>query len=355
MGGIHRIGSAVLAVVLLSTGCSGDNGEAAADAGRSDAAADAATTDGAPDAEVTDGVVPDGLSGDGDTPCAPGYKGDSTWTYELTAEADAPYCVLGAGTTLWERLQNKAELRFVPGRYKLPDAEGDFTLTLPLCLTRPGEFSKITDAGSLSVTFTDWGGSRHKQFAYRQPLSLNGTSWTLESNWSVFQQTGQPNPQLIIDDQLVRGTNPDSESRYALCPNGVCDDRWAIYPCGENDTARSTTVTFARGTATFHASLVEGLFGAGGTVAGLWRAQGTLDGTSFGQTDYYKLAHQPDHHNIHGGFLVRFDQPIGGACGLEVHAPSTDGSFIYDQLEGWTIDCDGNQLQALDGLAVQSI
>jgi hypothetical protein len=98
--------------------------------------------------------------------------------------------------------------------------------------------------------------------------------------------------------------------------------------------------------------MVMNLGGGGHTAAALWRAEGVLDGTPFSQTDYYKLAHQPDHHNHNGGFLVLFDQPIGEACGLQVHVPSTDGSFFYDQVEGWTIDCDGNQLQALAGLDV---
>jgi len=331
--------AAVCSIALLLVACSSDTDQAPNDGRPNDGTADAGTLDS--------GSLPDG-----DAFCAgaPAYKGDTAWSYGATVEQSAHYCVLNAGATLWDRLQQKAELRFVPGRYPLPDEQGDFTLTLPLCLMRGEPTANAAGDGSLTVVFEAFLGDTMKTLTYRQPLRLDDQPLTLECSWRVHQTTGRPNPQLILDDALFHGNGPDTAARYTLCAAQGCQRPSELFRCGPTDL-RTTSVTFDRGSATFSVSVIEGIPGPS-VPAGLWQAEGTLDGTAFTQTDYYQLAHHPDHHNRNGGFIVRFDQSIGTACGLEIHVPSTDGSILYEQLEGWTIDCSGNQLEALDGLAV---
>jgi len=45
-------------------------------------------------------------------------------------------------------------------------------------------------------------------------------------------------------------------------------------------------------------------------------ATGTLDGTTFIQTDYWKLVYLPAHHHFVRNFAVLFEGASSGACGL---------------------------------------
>jgi hypothetical protein len=78
---------------------------------------------------------------------------------------------------------------------------------------------------------------------------------------------------------------------------------------------------------------------AGGLPALFERAEGELDGVSFVQTDYWKLAFTGGvQHYLNRHFLVLLDQPVGEICGLK--AENLD-VWISDPPSRLTIvDCD---------------
>jgi hypothetical protein len=72
--------------------------------------------------------------------------------------------------------------------------------------------------------------------------------------------------------------------------------------------------------------------------------RGELDGTAFDQLDYWKLVYSaPHHHFSNRAFVVLFDQPISGACGLRVESlDAFDGTLPEVSLAG----CDLQPLSA---------
>ena len=77
------------------------------------------------------------------------------------------------------------------------------------------------------------------------------------------------------------------------------------------------------------------------------RAEGTLDGQDFVQTDYFKLLYNPTHHHSSQAFAVLFDEPIGEACGLKVHNHT---NYTAHPWQVATIDCEVNELESREVL-----
>jgi len=78
--------------------------------------------------------------------------------------------------------------------------------------------------------------------------------------------------------------------------------------------------------------------------AALQDVQGELDGTSFSIDDYWQLHLSYGHHAFTRTVMIFFDQPIGDACGLYLSEVAEGG---YDDAEYYTVDCDGQQIDAL--------
>jgi len=77
-------------------------------------------------------------------------------------------------------------------------------------------------------------------------------------------------------------------------------------------------------------------------------ATGSWGGQAFSQLDYFKLIYVPFHHHFQRNFIVLFDAPIGGACGLRV---SNLDPFDLPAGEAATVDCD---LQDIAKVAIES-
>ena len=76
------------------------------------------------------------------------------------------------------------------------------------------------------------------------------------------------------------------------------------------------------------------------------RAVGTFAGISFDQQDYFHLVYRPEHHHFVRHFAVLFDEPIQGACGLEV-SNVEPWYGTSDSAVAYTVDCDLNRIEEL--------
>jgi hypothetical protein len=77
-------------------------------------------------------------------------------------------------------------------------------------------------------------------------------------------------------------------------------------------------------------------------------ATGTWQGQAFEQLDYFKLIYVPFHHHFTRSFIVLFDEPIGGACGLRL---SDLDPFDLEAGTAATVNCD---LKDIDGVEITS-
>lgn len=78
-----------------------------------------------------------------------------------------------------------------------------------------------------------------------------------------------------------------------------------------------------------------------GGIAAFLEASGTLGATPFDQTSHWKLAFSAGHHLMTQHFAVLFDEPIDGACGLQV---LDDGAALPAVA---TIECDLSVIASL--------
>lgn len=279
---------------------------------------------------------------------------------EATTSGDVPlivgdgalYCAIGVGEDLADELAAHVQVRVVPGVYALPSGDGTVDYMLPVCLRGADEDVASTMAGTGTLTTTT------SDFPYTgwwldgQPLTFAGDPWTFGFSLTAFPQEGAM-PPVVLDERLRHGDYPDTEAFVWVCRGDCATDQRYVWPCGvrEPQEAPTLTVTFDRGWLSVWVEVVES-FGPA-VPAVFYRAEGELDGVGFSQADYWDLAHLPDHHNRGGGFLVRFDAPIGGACGLLAEVPSDDGSFRFERLRAATVDCAGAVVEELAGVGVE--
>jgi hypothetical protein len=263
---------------------------------------------------------------------------------------EALFCVVNQGWTVQEAMGNKAQVRWIPDVYPLPDANGTYAVMLPACIRIPGgEESRHDSTGSLTVT-TSSNGVRSIQYDFTQPMRMGTRQWDIGMNAQLYFPGDKP-PQLVISNQLTwYESGTEITVWYNLGVEGF-DRPWRAFPCDPaNYTARVTAASFDRGSLTVEAHIYWEVPSGGQAPAILRRGHGELDGVPFGQRDYDRLSHLPAHHNWGGSFLVMFDQPIGSACGIQLDVPSVDGGGPL--LGAWTVDCHLAPIEELTGLEV---
>jgi hypothetical protein len=154
--------------------------------------------------------------------------------------------------------------------------------------------------------------------------------------------SGKPFVPLAID-----GSSPDflggRDYVISLCPSATCMGTWNqvnFYSCtATTDSLNRHTISFAGGQMVL--DVMIGMAGAGTGPSAFVKASGTLDGTAFQQTDYWKLVYRPEHHHFRRNFAVLFDAPIGGACGVKVENVK-DAQLVQMH----TINCDLSNIEA---------
>ena len=293
----------------------------------------------------TDGAMP------ADCPPASDFVGDSTWPYVFRVEPSAVYCGLVTEEPLRLAPSKAQRIRLSPGTYRLPETPGTYTMRLPFCAeTALDRDFVLGPASPLTLDRLPLGDDAFWLYKLEQSFTLGGRARVLDVGIDVLYITSQGRPpDLVLDDRRDHGPNPDTSVTYLSACEEPCGDPIWFEPCpmpGEGDLY---AVRFDRWRVELRVRVYPA-FGPTGPAA-LTQAVGTLDGQSFTQSDFFKLAHRPDHHNHGGGFFVAFDDPIGGACGLEVEVPSRDGGWAV--LGGRLVDCAGQTVEELAGLVFE--
>lgn len=282
------------------------------------------------DKDMTDGDVIDGDVTDGDSdeeqdaaywdwcPSAEDYQGGN-WDWALDVKEGALYCSrFEEGRSLETEMENKAKLRFISGTFPIPDAVGDYSMRLPVCIKflEGSNHPLLAEAGDLSIAINEEYGNLDIHLI--QPMvDGNQNDWQLDLRVQVPLSEA---PSIRLD-----GVHPllaFGNDRFISidlckgdCQNSYQDRRWFDSCSFVNAPLHKHHVTFDGGQV--HYDMRVG-FSFASTEPGLFvRAYGQLGDTAFKQTDFWKLIYRPRHHHFAADYAVIFDAPISGACGLK--------------------------------------
>ncbi len=288
-----------------------------------------------------------------DCPDSTDYVGDPAWPHRLEVTAGAEYCgAFDEIRSLDQEYAIKAKIRIAPGTYPLADTAGIYAFALPVCFEgKPGSvMPSFAGAGEVEVLTSENPVTSSASFAhvFNQPLSHSDTgTWSFQGHTSYWE-TGDPPrplPPPLDGTPLDAWGDTGHATELWLC-EGVDCDQWVdvrFEACAADYPRQLNVITFEGGEVTFELGITGGV-GTEEMLSVFPRASGTLDGTPFAQTDYFKLVYSADHHHFIRNFAVLFDQPIGGACGLKVlefvaNAPTIDLPLAS------TIDCNLTDLE----------
>ncbi len=239
------------------------------------------------------------------------------WSATLTATQDAVYCLTyrewneAQGTGLEEAYRQKTQARVLPGAYRLPDAAGSAPYRLPACVTflEPQASPALSGVGQVTATYGQYATS----FQVEEPLEApGGEGYTLQ-----IRLGAAPGTQAFTLD----GADPDMEGLGASV---------LVSPTAGGELRGLESCTFPNWVAQdvhrveFQGGWVELTVRFGATAlfpgpAVFLQGRGELDGVAFDQLDYWRLVYSaPHHHFSDRAFVVLFDQPISGVCGLRV-------------------------------------
>lgn len=299
-----------------ASGGAGSGGELPGGGGQGGAAA----SGGAPDGGMGGTIEPD-------CPDATDYVGDPSWPHRLEVTDGVEYCgAFDEMRNLDQEYAVKAKIRIAPGNYPLADTAGTYGFALPVCFEgKPGSvMPSFAGAGEVEVLRSENPPIGYASYShvFSQPLSLSDTgTWTFQGHVSYWETAALPLPL----PHPLDGTPLDAwgDTGYAtelwLCAGVDCDqwDDVRFEACDADYPRELNVITFEGGEVTFELGITGGV-GTQEMLSVFPRASGTLDGTPFSQTDYFKLVYSADHHHFVRSFAVLFDEPIGGACGLKV-------------------------------------
>lgn len=326
-------------------GASGGAGSGGEEPGGSDQGG-AATGGGAPDGGTGGNIEPD-------CPDDTDFVGDPAWPHRLEVTDGAEYCgAFDEMRNLDQEFAVKAKIRIAPGNYPLADTTGTYAVALPVCFEgKPGTvMPSFAGAGEVEVLWSDnpINSSASYSHVFNQPLSASDTgTWTFQGYTSYWETADPPRPlpPPLDGTPLDAWGDTGHATELWLCEGNSCDewDDVRFEACDADYPLELNRVTFEGGEVTFELGITGGV-GTQEMLSVFPRASGTLDGTPFSQTDYFRLVYSADHHHFVRSVAVLFDQPIGGACGLKVldvvaHVPTSTLPRAF------TIDCDLSDLE----------
>jgi hypothetical protein len=264
---------------------------------------------------------PDALSGRGEAP--------------LRVEEGALTCAMFDRLADWDQAAtDKARVWLRAGQVHLADPDADATTTvLPACVEEaPGEVGAVAE-GEAEASWAEAGDLRI--LTVEQPLD-DGAHLRLQARWDPadgqFVVSGAHVPieqPVALAVELCDGPCPPEGGRR------IDDCAFDAYP------RQRHTFTVAGGEVSVELRIASSLFAT--QPGALWSAQGTLDGVSFVQDDYYDLLYRPAQHHISRDARVRLDPPIGDAAWLEVTGFDPLGS--PPPTEVWLLDAAGERLE----------
>ena len=310
--------------------------------------------DGGTDVSNDSGSSEDSGAEDGDAQAPPpdqGWSGcpsaesvvqDPSSPLTLEVTQDAIYCATYNETrTLKEELAAKMQLRLTPGTYQVPNEAGAWTL--PACLKSPSGEVSASSGGQSEYSSTSFEDTTSHTFATRTTFGAEQSPLLRVRLDATTDAASAPG---FTVDGVENGMDFDAYQSFELCDEAGEDcfpDRIFDSCSYESGVPNLHEVTLDTGTVTFELRLGDSF---AGTEPGAYvRASGEFKGVVFDQSDYFKLIYHPTHHHFERAFVVLFDSPVDGACGIEVSALEPFGDDVPD--EAFTVDCALNRLEPL--------
>jgi hypothetical protein len=284
-----------------------------------------------------------------DCPTADQFEDDASWPDTLEVTGTGVYCAsFDESRTLKEELAKKALLRVTPGSYRLPGAAQE-GLALPVCVAF-GEAGIGVPAVPRSTT--------------HQASSVDGRTY---HRYGFISEQPDPPRRLAIDLYLtlpdgsapgfvLDGDAPDlfgpTEPLNTFVLYDSLDESAFLDSHFDSCTHRSSRlnhheITFDEGNLALDVRIGQSF--ASTEPGAFVSASGTFRGVAFEQSDYFKLVYRPTHHHVERDFAVLFDEPIDGACGIQILTFPIDP--VAAAPTAATVDC---ALDPIETLAVQS-
>ena len=291
--------------------------------------------------ETSDGGVSDPWNG-----CpAVAEPSNPSWPIGLRATEDAVYCaMINENRTLQEEQRAKLQLRVAAGDHRVPDVDTS-PFALPICV-RDKEESWAVTSGSVTAVKSEGEGTTSYSLGFTQEFG--------DADARRFQMSlDQSFPSGETVEFVLNGTENAGLESYQSMDLCEVDGQYCFptiiftscsYESGELNTH---TVEFEGGEVTFDLRIGDSF--AGTEPGAFVEARGTYADAAFLQKDYFKLVYHPAHHHFERAFVVLFDEPLAGACGIEVSGLEPFGDDVPDA--AFTVDCN---LEHLDELTVTS-
>jgi hypothetical protein len=267
--------------------------------------------------------------------CCPGQEVFDSPGGDLTLDVGdrALYCAIPPtpGPDPASVLSRLSRLLLIEGEYQVPAESGSWPVRLPLCLQLPDPDPELAldETGTLRVDHrSETYGNILRAWYDQNLLGPAGDTWLLTGQINVLYEGSLP--PVKFDGSYTSGV--------AFGLQGPLDEWGApMLGCGREPSPDDfVTATFSGGHVNLRVEVVA-VSMAGGVPSGFLRsANGILDGTEFYQSDYWSLAYVGGHHGWVNDYFLRFDQPIGQACGMWV----TDSRYPEFSATVRLLDCD---------------
>lgn len=257
-------------------------------------------------------------------PASSAFVGDSAWKGSLEATSRALYCsASNEGRTLEQELAAKARLRFVEGTYPMPTDVSPVDVAFPVCTERPPAIAhpEMDGTGSTAVNPQSFGGTTYTYIEGSQPMT---EGFSLAHTMVMVGPEGSVPAPLVLDGTESNDRTGAGWALNLVPPGNAGTDVESIVmgPCDDPDWEDNVhSFTFDGGNLEIHLHLGKNTILTGPGV--IKSASGTLDGTAFEITDFYRLMYRPDHHHFGRHFAIVLDAPIGDVCALRVEEVDT--------------------------------
>jgi hypothetical protein len=164
------------------------------------------------------------------------------------------------------------------------------------------------------MTVVPYGADTFFNLFIEQPMvGPDGAVWTLRV---AMSGTGQPEQLALHGDYGGPFMDPQIDLELCLGDCQSFGDSLALGSCTfEGVEDQRHDLTFEGGELGLTLRIGESF--ASTEPAILLKAEGSLDGEAFTQTDYWSLVYNPEHHHFSRDARVWLDQPIGEVCALE--------------------------------------
>lgn len=253
----------------------------------------------------------------------------------------ALYCTVPRPTwdgsvTAWSQLEDKAQLRLVPGDNFLPLEAGEHDVTLPVCSKKASDGAPVdVESGRLFVQRTDQLGRTRVDLSYLQ-TARDEEGEPLTSYLRVSGYEDDLSAGVLLDG--APWPLPDPDVHLALCDGERCGEGErvaALDTCRFDGPREVHVLRFDGGEIRF---VLETKGDGGPLRAHLVVAEGVIDSVAFQQQSFWRLVGRESWPwSSARDIAVLFDTPAGGYCGLtakEAYHNQTSGSVELRSCDG---------------------